>query len=270
MRRIVHLSDLHFGRVDPRILKPLVQAVHDASPDLVAISGDFTQRARRGQFMQARAFLDALPFPQLLVPGNHDVPLYNIAARFLSPLASYRRYIAAEIEPSFIDDQIAVMGLNTARSFVARGGGRLSAGQVSRAVDRFRTLPAHLIKIVVTHHPFDVPDGVPVEHLVGRAAMAMGHLAGIGADLFLAGHIHVSHIGHTAERYRIEGHSALVVQAGTMSTRGRGELNTFNVLHVQRPDVTIQRHSWDPGNGRFTTSWSGKFHHTPQGWSALA
>ena len=52
--------------------------------------------------------------------------------------------------------------------------------------------------------------------------MAMGHLAAVGADLFLAGHIHVSHVGHTAERYRIEGHSALVVQAGTMSTRGRG------------------------------------------------
>src|SRR5258706_153942 len=270
MRTIVHLSDLHFGRVDTRILGPLIRQVHEASPDLIAISGDFTQRARRSQFVAARAFLDALPFRQLPVPGNHDVPLYNVAARFLAPFASYRHHIAHDIEPTFIDDEIAVVGLNTARSFVVRGGGRLSDHQVGRAVERLRALPSHLIRIIVTHHPFDVPEGVAEEALVGRAAVAMGHLAGIGADLFLAGHIHVSHVGHTAERYRIEGHSALVVQAGTMSPRGRGELNTFNVLRVQRPDVTVERHSWDPHQDRFTTSWRGQFHHTPEGWAPLA
>jgi 3',5'-cyclic AMP phosphodiesterase CpdA len=270
MRTIVHLSDLHFGRVDTRILKPLIQAVRETKPDLIAISGDFTQRARRRQFTEARDFLEALPFPQLLVPGNHDVPLYNVAARFLAPLASYRRYIAEQLEPVLIDDEMAVVGLNTARSLVARGGGRLSAAQVARAVERLRPLPAHLIKIIVTHHPFDVPEGVAAEHLVGRAAMAMGPLAAVGADLFLAGHIHVSHVGHSAERYRIEGHSALVVQAGTMSTRGRGELNTFNVLRVQRPDVAIERRSWNPGRETFTPSWSGKYHHTPQGWAPMA
>jgi 3',5'-cyclic AMP phosphodiesterase CpdA len=270
MRTIVHLSDLHFGRVDARILTPLIRQIHEASPDLIAISGDFTQRARRSQFVAARAFLDALPFRQLLVPGNHDVPLYNIAARFLAPFASYRRYIADELEPTFIDEEIAVVGLNTARSFVAGGGGRLGSRQVVRAVERLRPLPPHVIKIIVTHHPFDVPEGFAEEVLVGRAAMAMGHLAGIGADLFLAGHVHVSHVGHTAERYRAQGHSGLVVQAGTMSTRGRGELNTFNVLRVQRPDVTVERHSWDPGRDSFIPSWRGRFHHTPAGWAPLA
>src|SRR4051812_20149867 len=157
MRTIVHLSDLHFGRIDARILAPLIRAVAEVSPDLIAVSGDFTQRARRRQFAEARAFLDALPFRQLLVPGNHDVPLYNVAARFVAPLASYRRYIADEVEPSFIDEEIAVVGLNTARSLVARGGGRLSDVQVQRAVNRLKGLPAHLIKIIVTHHPFDVP-----------------------------------------------------------------------------------------------------------------
>lgn len=270
MRTIVHLSDLHFGRMDHRILAPLNTAVKAVSPDLVAVSGDFTQRALKRQFADARAFLDRLHFPQLLVPGNHDVPLYNVAARFLSPLGSYRRYIADDLEPGFVDAEIAVMGLNTARSFVARGGGRLSDDQISRVIERLRPLPPHLIKIIVTHHPFDVPETVSSEHLVGRAAAAMAHLASAGADLLLAGHIHVSHIGHTAERYKIEGHSALVVQAGTMSTRGRGELNTFNVLRIQRPDVTIERHTWEPGHERFVTSWTGKFHHTSRGWAALA
>jgi 3',5'-cyclic AMP phosphodiesterase CpdA len=270
MRTIVHLSDLHFGRVDQRILAPLTQAIRETSPDLIAISGDFTQRARRKQFAEARAFLDALAFRQLLVPGNHDVPFYNAAARLLTPLAQYRRYISDELEPSFVDDEMAVVGMNTARSVVARGGGRLSDTQVTRAVERLRPLPAHVLKIIVTHHPFDVPEGVSAHHLVGRAAMAMRRLAAIGADLFLSGHIHVSHVGHSAERYHIEGYSALVVQAGTMSTRGRGELNTFNVLRVERPDLTIERHTWEPGHDRFTMAWRGRFRHTPEGWVGLA
>ena len=266
MRTIVHLSDLHFGRLDERLLAPLAQAVGAAAPDLVAVSGDFTQRALRRQFIEARAFLDTLRFRTLVVPGNHDVPLYNVAARIARPLAAYQRFISKDLEPTYLDEEMAVVGLNTARAWVTRGAGRLNEAQVNRAADWLRRAPPSLIRIVVTHHPFDLPEGVPAGHLVGRASMAMTRLAGAGADLFLAGHLHVSHVGHTAERYKIEGHSALVVQAGTMSTRGRGELNTFNVLRVQRPDVTIERHSWDAGRQRFGTSWTGKFHHTAEGW----
>ena len=96
MKTIVHLSDLHFGRVDARIVTPIIQRVRAVNPDLVAVSGDFTQRARRGQFIQARMFLDALPFPKFVVPGNHDVPLYDVAARLLNPFGGYRRYIAED------------------------------------------------------------------------------------------------------------------------------------------------------------------------------
>jgi 3',5'-cyclic AMP phosphodiesterase CpdA len=268
MRTIVHLSDLHFGRLDQRLLAPLVAAIDAVAPDLVVVSGDFTQRALRRQFVEARAFLDALRFTKLVVPGNHDVPLYNVAARLFAPLSSYRRHIARDLEPTFVDDEIAVVGLNTARALVTGGQGRLNEHQVSRATARLRPLPPHLIKIVVTHHPFDLPEGYAAEHLVGRAHMAMVRLAEIGADLFLAGHLHVSHIGQTAERYKIEGHSALVIQAGTMSTRERGELNTFNVLRVQRPHVTVERHSWDLEQQQFLPSWTGKLHRTDKGWMA--
>ena len=63
MGTIVHLSDLHFGRVDPKIVAPLVRTVETAAPDLVVVSGDLTQRARGGQFREARRFLDRLTFP---------------------------------------------------------------------------------------------------------------------------------------------------------------------------------------------------------------
>src|SRR6185295_4473790 len=101
MRTIVHLSDIHFGRVDARLLAPLVRLVREIAPDLVAVSGDLTQRARRRQFQQARAFLDQLPAPQLVVPGNHDVPLFNVAARFADPYGGYRRYISQDLEPVY-------------------------------------------------------------------------------------------------------------------------------------------------------------------------
>src|SRR6266850_7144789 len=116
MRTLVHLSDLHFGRVDERLIKPLIAAVTEINPDLVAVSGDLTQRARSAQFQEARQFLDALPQPQIVVPGNHDVPLYNVFSRFGRPLDKYRRYITEDMQPFYADDEIAVIGINTARS----------------------------------------------------------------------------------------------------------------------------------------------------------
>ena len=267
MRTVVHLSDLHFGRVDPRLVPPLVQTIREIAPDLIAVSGDLTQRARRSQFAQARTFLQQLPFPQLVVPGNHDIPLFNIPARLLSPLAGYRRYIASDLMPVFADDEMIVAGLNSARSVIFRGAGRLNEEQVRHAAQRLRAVPSRLVKIVVTHHPFDLPEGHDEIHLIGRSRMAMEQLAEAGADLFLAGHLHVSHVGGTAERYKIAGHSALVVQAGTMSTRERGEPNSFNVLRVNRPDITVARHTWDDAKQEFVAEPARRFRHTDTGWN---
>ena len=268
MRTIVHLSDLHFGRLHERIIPPLIERIGAIGPDLVAVSGDLTQRAHRRQFEAARAFLAGLRVPVLVVPGNHDVPLFNIAARLLDPFGGYRRYINRELEPAHVDADIAVVGLNSARVFVRSGRGRLNVAQVHDAAARLHSLPPATIKVVVTHHPFDLPSGFHSHHLVGGAAAAMARLAEAGADLFLAGHLHVSHLGHTAERYRIAGHAALVVQAGTLSTRGRGELNTFNVLRLRKSEVDIERYSWENGGRTFEQTFAGNFRHTKDGWTA--
>ena len=99
MRTVVHLSDLHFGRVNPVVAEVLRETVRDLRPDVLAVSGDFTQRARSWQFRAARTFLDLLPQPQLIVPGNHDVPLHNVLARFFSPLRKYRRHMTDDLQP---------------------------------------------------------------------------------------------------------------------------------------------------------------------------
>jgi 3',5'-cyclic AMP phosphodiesterase CpdA len=266
MATIAHLSDIHFGRVDPRIVEPLLRTILAVAPDLVVVSGDLTQRARGRQFREARQFLDRLPAPHLVVPGNHDVPLFNVAARFLDPYGGYRRYIQRDLEPAYESEELIAVGLNSARFFPFDGSGRLNEAQVARAAARLKAARGGVIKIVVTHHPFDLPATHGQEHLIGRSDMAMRRLAEAGADVFLAGHLHVSHVGHTATRYQIAGHSALVVQAGTISTRQRGEVNTINVLRVAGTNIAIERYSWDEAKQSFSVSWHRTFHHTAEGW----
>jgi 3',5'-cyclic AMP phosphodiesterase CpdA len=259
MRTLVHLSDLHFGRVDEALLAPLHDAVHGLRPDLTVVSGDLTQRARRAQFAQAAAFLDSLPGPQLVVPGNHDVPLYDVARRFLAPLARFRRRIESAEFPYFEDAEIAAIGLNTARSLTFKGG-RVNRDQVAEVERRFDGLPEAVTRIVVSHHPFDLPEAADARDLVGRADMAMQAFAGCGVDLFLSGHLHTTRAGNTARRYRIEGYAALVVQAGTAtSTRGRGEANAFNVLRIGKRSLELEAWSWAEAGGRYLAGPASRF-----------
>ncbi|HKR10421.1 MAG TPA: metallophosphoesterase family protein [Pyrinomonadaceae bacterium] len=267
MRRILHLSDLHFGRINPVLIDPLMKIVREIDPHLVAISGDLTQRARSYQFQQARTFLDALPQPQIVVPGNHDIPLHNLFARFFEPLTKYRRYITTDLQPVYEDEEMVIVGVNTARSSVFKGG-RINESQVDRLREKFCSFGRGVVKAVVTHHPFDLPEGHSGRDLVGRAKMAMTGLAQCGADLFLAGHLHVSHTGHT-KRYNIEGHSALVVQAGTAtSTRERGEVNSFNLLRIAYPQISVERFAWDTTTTSFVLSTREEFKQIDEseGW----
>jgi 3',5'-cyclic AMP phosphodiesterase CpdA len=270
MRTLVHLSDIHFGRVDQAIITPLIQAVRDANPAVVAVSGDLTQRARSREFKEARAFLDALPRPQIVVPGNHDIPLHNVLLRFARPLDKYRRYITDDLRPSYADEEIAILGLSTARSLTVKGG-RINDEQITWLRERLCAFSTDLIKIVVTHHPFDLPEGYGERELVGGARMAIGALSGCGADIFLAGHLHVSHTGDTATRYKRGGRSSLVIQAGTAaSTRGRGEANSFNVIRLAPQNINIERHVWQPDDKVFAGSTTQEFRRTNDGWAPIA
>ena len=266
MRRILHLSDLHFGRIDPATLEPLRASAERLRPHLVIVSGDLTQRARAWQFRAARDYLATLPKPQLVVPGNHDVPLYDVVSRFLRPLSNYRRYITDEIEPWYRDEEIAVLGINTARSLTFKGG-RINEEQVARVRERLCGLEPEVTGIIVTHHPFDLPEGRPRAEIVGRARMAMEAMVACGADLIVSGHLHVAHTGHTAIRYKIPGRSALLVQAGTAtSTRERGEPNSFNALAIDHDEIAIERHTWRPGEKAFAPEAVEVYRRKSDGW----
>jgi 3',5'-cyclic AMP phosphodiesterase CpdA len=267
MRMIAHISDLHFGRVDEAVLDPLRKCLVRLAPHLIVISGDLTQRARSEQFEAAREYLDSLPQPQLVVPGNHDVPLYNVFKRFVNPLKNYRRYITPDLEPWFVDDEIAVAGVNTARSLTWKDG-RINEQQIGALRRKFDELGDHVVKIVVTHHPFDLPEGNVSDQVVGRAAIAMQAFSECGADLLLSGHMHLSHAGNTARRHAIEGYAALTLHAGsTTSTRGRGESNSFNAIHVDGESVDVERYSWFPENNEFAVTSRSAFEHKGDVWA---
>lgn len=268
MRRIVHLSDLHFGRIDEAKVEPLIKTIASLGPDLVVVSGDLTQRARTRQFIAARAFLDALPAPRIVVPGNHDIPLRSVMNRFLWPLEKFHRYITTDSMPFYSDDEIAVLGINTARSLTIKRG-RVNRAQIDSASSKLSGLGPGITRIVATHHPFEVAEGIDPNQVVRRSDIAVRELTKAGADLFLAGHLHIGDEGRTTLRYNVSGHSALIVQAGTaISTRVRGEGNSFNLVRVDRPLTTIERFRWDAEKGGFDVAGMKEYAHTEEGWAA--
>lgn len=267
MKRIAHISDLHFGTEIPEVAEALVTDLHAVTPDLVVVSGDLTQRARSRQFAAARTYLDRLPKPQLVVPGNHDVPLYDVLRRFIAPLKRYCRYISSDLDPSFDDSEVFVVGLNTARSFTWKNG-RISHEQIEALERRFKNAGLRL-KVVVTHHPFlPPPNDVGIE-LVGRAACAIEVLQAHNVDLLLAGHLHQGYAGDIRTHYPTARRAIVAVQAGTaISQRTRhGEANAYNLLHVERTRMRIEVRAWQ--DGRFTTLQSSWYERATHGWTLV-
>jgi 3',5'-cyclic AMP phosphodiesterase CpdA len=252
MARIAHLSDVHFGAHVPEIVEAAERWVIDKNPDLVIVSGDFTQRAREVQYRQAGAFMDRLEaagLPTLAVPGNHDVPLYDVVRRFVRPLGRYQRHIDDDLCPWFENDNLAVLGINTARSLTFKDG-RINYEQMHLIRERFRNVPPEKTRILVTHHPlFAMPLGEEgaLTRTVGRQQPALEAVAEAGVHILLAGHFHRTFAEAAQKMVENAGH-ALVIQAGTAtSTRLRAdEEQSFNWIYARRNDqIDLQIIAWD-------------------------
>jgi 3',5'-cyclic AMP phosphodiesterase CpdA len=259
MTRILHLSDLHFGRERPNLLRPLIDTVNRLAPDVVAISGDLTQRARPGQYRAARTFIDALEPPVIVVPGNHDTPLHNPVERILDPWRRYRRYISEDLEPSWKDADVALHGVNTVNPlFWQRGHVRSEAvARLCRAVE----LSPGRMHIVMGHHPLEhLPNSG--KKLARGAERALAALVECGADVILSGHLH----NWRTVPFKAYG-SLLLVQAGTgLSTRQRGEPNDFNLLSIDRRALRAERHAADDDAKGFHILSTSSFHKPRDRW----
>ena len=268
MRKLVHLSDLHFGRVNPDLIEPILKSIWNIRPDLVVVSGDLTQRARTGQFRMAGEFLHRLPTPQIVLPGNHDIPLHNLYARFLHPLEKYRRFISEDLAPTFCDEELAVAGINTARSFTIDSGS-ISPEQIAHVQQVLARASPSAVKIVVTHHPMEIPEWIEPRYRLRQADARLHQLSGSRPDVFLAGHIHVTHVGVSATRLPDTGYSALLIQAATsLSTRLRHEPNSFNLLTIEAPRLCLEKFEWSSEAREYTCKAVRNFVRQADGWHA--
>jgi len=240
VRTIAHISDLHFGTEDRALEEALLADLQAVRPSVVAVSGDLTQRARRREFAAARAFLHQLPAPRVVVPGNHDIPLFDLPRRFLAPLARYHEYIDREADPFYEDDEIALQGINTARSNTWKEG-RVSEAQIADLRRRLCALPEDRFKVMVTHHPFASAPGRAATAVVGRALRALEAAAACGVELLLAGHLHSGYTADVRATHVSLGRSMIVAQAGTaLSRRRRDEPNAYNLITVDAPRLAIE------------------------------
>jgi 3',5'-cyclic AMP phosphodiesterase CpdA len=273
VRRLAHLSDLHFGRINPAAVDGLLRSLKDARPDLVIVSGDFTQAARTEEFIAARAFLDRLPAPTFAVPGNHDLPPWNPIERLLRPYARYRRFIAEELEPFWSDAEVGIVGMKSPQRLphnLNRAIGRISERQLERVLARLDALPKDLVRVVVVHHPLLLPKvqrhPLPSHAFTRGAGRALAAFARHQVRLVLSGHLHLSYarrhepVGEGPPTVALPAPAAaeirapmvpppsgpLIVHAATAtSTRLRNEPNAYNLITIEGGRIEVEVHAWD-------------------------
>lgn len=244
MRRLVHISDLHFGSVRPGIVQALLSDIDAFDPHLVVVTGDLTQRATRVQFERAREFLNDLGRPHLVVPGNHDIaPLYRPFARLFRPYASYQRHLSNELDSVFVDEELLVLGLNTVEPR------RWKEGTVSRA--QLRWIVEHAgrhpsqFRVVAAHHPLAGTVVASRSAKVRRHSELLDTLERADVSLCLTGHLHQSHLGPFAAAPG-QAHVTLVVRASTAtSTRVREHANAYNRIVIRPPKLDIRVRAWN-------------------------
>lgn len=256
MSLIVQISDTHFGTERPDVVTALRALIVSLQPDLVILSGDVTQRARRDQFDAARRFIDGYARPTLVVPGNHDVPLGNLFARALNPFGGFRRVFGAELEPGFADDALLVIGVNTVRP-ARHKDGEVSDAQVEQVAQRLRRATDTQLRVVVTHQPVHVIRSKDEKNLLINHERAVAAWSAAGADLVLGGHIHLPYVRPLNTETRALPRELWSVQAGTaLSTRIReGISNSFNTIRYDPADdravCVVEQWDYNEANGRF-------------------
>jgi 3',5'-cyclic AMP phosphodiesterase CpdA len=256
VRQIFHISDVHFGPPHlPELASGALGFIDDHQPDLVVISGDLTQRAKPHQFQQAREFVDQISVPTLVVPGNHDVPLYRLWERFLNPYGAYRRHFSHQLEPVYRDEELLVVGINTAHGWTFKDG-RIPLRRLLAVAKVLEEASADQLKVVVAHHHLIPPPWFGTQRVLTNAYEAMDLFTSLGVDLILSGHLHQSFIGNSEEFYPKGGPPVVILHSGTTtSNRGRAgerDKNTCNWIRFGSESMLVSNYRWEPSLHRFT------------------
>jgi len=259
MLTILHISDLHFGPpFVPRVGEALLRIAPECQPDVIVASGDFTQRATAEQFAEARAFLDRLPdVPRVVVPGNHDVPLYRLGERLRRPLEQYQKHICPELDTVVRVDGAVFVGLNSTSPRRAISNGRLHKSQLEFCRQTFEQAPEGAARVVVAHHHFAPAPDYLHDQTMPKSKRAMERFIEDGVDLIMGGHLHRAYIGNSLDFYpgNHRDRGIVFVQCGTTtSRRGRGrerEKNSFNLIEVHDEVLRITHFLFFDEDGGF-------------------
>jgi 3',5'-cyclic AMP phosphodiesterase CpdA len=256
---LLHISDTHFGTEDAPVVLALQALAHELKPDALILSGDVTQRARAAQFDAARQFCDSLRVPRMLaLPGNHDIPLFNVLARVIAPWHRYQRAFGRELEPVLELDDAAIIGVNTTRPERHKDG-EVSPQQIRRVVEQLHSVPRGKLRIVVTHQPACVMRPEDEKDRLHGGDEAVQAWSEAGCDLVLGGHIHLPYVSDVCALVKGAKRPMYCVQAGTaVSTRVRHNTpNSVNVIRWQTPAANarrvckVERWDYDVADGRF-------------------
>ena len=228
--------------------------VAELRPDLVVVSGDLTQRAKPLQFQEARALVERIVVPTLVVPGNHDVPLYRVWERLFSPYGAYRSHFSTETEPIYRDDQMLVVGVNSAHGLTFTQG-RIRKSRLERLERQFAEEPQGVLKVAVIHHLLVPPPGFGHQDILTNAGRTVEVLTRCGVELVLSGHYHQAFVASSEEFYPAGRPDLWVLASGTSSSsRGRaaerGKNSCFSI-DVEPGKIVVTHWRWVDERGGF-------------------
>lgn len=261
--RLVHLSDLHFGREQSVVVDALLKALDQLQPELVLISGDLTQRATRREYRKVQAFLASLQWPVVLVPGNHDLSAHRLLERFFQPWKKWHKYIGTPLEPRLQAGTVSVAGINSARrlgKFFDWSRGRISPLQAYQASQWLAQTPEQNLRILLAHHPFWLPASSLDRHLIGGGQQALQQLAAAQVDIILGGHIHLEYV---------QLHEGIIISHAGTTVSDRlvdGQPNSFNLINGDRSELVLTQYIFE--QGRFWPELAKKFQREDDGWKA--
>ncbi len=253
---LLHLSDIHAGQpvFQPHVAQCIVEDAARLHPTLTVISGDLVMREWTRHFVEAREFIQRLPGPQLIVPGNHDLPVFHFLEALFDPLRRFHAYIS-EADPFFYTPGLAVVGLNSTLPFLS--GGMITRTELRRMAAKFAGLPAETCRVVVVHHHFVPPPRAvySASNFMWYRRRALDAFEDAGVELVLSGHKHHSYIGNSLDFRRHARRGSILVQAGTATSR-RGRFserlkNAYNVIRVDGSEITITHYLYFAELGRF-------------------
>lgn len=255
MRSIFHISDVHFGPPHlEEVADGVLRHVELRRPEVVVVSGDLTQRAKPEQFRQAREFVDRIQAPTLVVPGNHDVPMYRVWERVFSPFGAYRKHFDEELEPVYRDETLLIVGINTAHGWTHKDG-RISLRRLEEVEALLRPVPSSVFKVVVAHHHLIPPPTFGTQRVLTNAFEAIDVFSRAGVELVLSGHLHQAYIGNSEEFYPAGRAPVVILHSGTStSNRGRGvekAKNSCNWIDFDEELIRVSHLRWHPEEARF-------------------